>query len=93
MEVRFGNLSVNQFMEKTGAKLSAKDKQFLEKHRTDIADFKEDDKYHIFAMPFSIVSGHKIAQELFDMMKKYDDKKVFDEEFNFTGRPSPEVDA
>jgi hypothetical protein len=77
MNIRFGNLSAIQFEEKAEAELSMKDKKWIESHRTDKASFKEDDKLHIFNLPFGIVAGCDIGAELVERLKAYPFKHSF----------------
>lgn len=77
LEVRFGNLSVEQFAKKTEVEFSEEDKKWLEENRTDSANYEGHDKFHIFDMPLGIYSGFDVYEELVKRLRKYDFKKQF----------------
>lgn len=77
IEVRFGNLTVAQFEEKTEVKLSKKDIKWLEERRIDKAEFKDDNKFHIFDKPFTIVAGHDVFDELVTRLRQYNFEAPF----------------
>lgn len=64
MNVRFGNLSIPQFEERTEVKLSEEDRFWMINHRTDSANSDDPDKFHIFDLPFGIIAGEKCGAEL-----------------------------
>lgn len=82
MEIRFGNLSIEKFSERTGWDFSEEDIKWLKEHRTDIASFTDKDKFHIFDAPFCIVVGEDILEKLKEMLIKYNSatetKRQFD---------------
>lgn len=71
MEIRFGNLSVEEFEAKVGAEFSERDKAWMEKRRIDKADFQDDDLFHIFNLPLGIVAGANVGPLLVEKLKKY----------------------
>lgn len=75
MNIQFGNLTTKEFEEKVGWKFEEKDRSFLEKHRTETADFSESDRFHIFDAPFSLTIGEDIAKQIIDILKKYNADK------------------
>lgn len=77
MNVRFGNLSVLAFEEKTEVHFSDEDFIWLNQHRADTADFKENDKFHIFELPLGIVAGEKCGPELVKRLSGYPFKRHF----------------
>lgn len=73
MNVRFGNLSVAEFERRLGADFINEDRQYLEEHRVDLADFKDSAKFHIFELPFVIECGPESVQEVLAIVKKHGD--------------------
>lgn len=71
MNVRFGNLSVSQFEEKTQVKLSPEDKRWMEEHRQDSANEENPNKFHIFDLPFGITAGENVGAELVRRLRAY----------------------
>ena len=57
MSIFLGNLDINRLEKLTGWKFNKEDKEWLEKHRTDTADFKDLTKFHIFDIPTHIIIG------------------------------------
>lgn len=72
MNVRFGNLSTLAFEDRLQIDLKPEDRLWIEEHRTDEADFTEDDKLHIFSLPLGIVAGHDIGPELVNRLRQYE---------------------
>lgn len=70
VNVRFGNMSVTEFEEHVGVRFSEDDRDFLEKHRSDIAR-PDRSQYHIFKEPLAIVVGEDICRQLVDILTKY----------------------
>lgn len=64
MNVRFGNLTISQFEKRTEVTFSEEDRVWLEEHRQDSANYDDPDKFHIFDMPFGIMTGRKCSDEL-----------------------------
>lgn len=77
MQVRFGNLSVEQFQSRTEVKFSDEDMNWLKERRIDSANYDGDDKFHIFDMPFNIIAGFDVYDELVERLQKYDFQKSF----------------
>lgn len=77
MEVRFGNLSVSRLEERIGVTFSDEDRKYLEDHRTDTAAFTEEDKLHIFDLPFQVMCGEDIGDEVVNMLTRYNDATPF----------------
>lgn len=71
MNVRFGNLSVKQFEERTGVTLTDEDRSWFEEHRQDNATVTAPDKLHIFDMPFGIKCGDAIVHEAIKRLQAY----------------------
>jgi len=78
MNIRFGNLTIFQFEDRIGHKLDEEDKNWLKEHRQDNAQHIEKDRFHIFDIPFSIVVGSEISDELVKILIKYNDLKPFE---------------
>lgn len=75
MNARFGNLTISGFETKTEVQFSEEDRKWMEEHRIDKADFKDDDKFHIFELPLGIMAGSNIGEELINRLKKYSEYK------------------
>lgn len=80
MNIRLGNLTMFQFEDRIGIKLNDEDKNWLQAHKQDNAQRIGKDEFHIFDMPFSIIVGSKIKNELVEILTKYNDIHTFDEE-------------
>lgn len=70
--VMLGNLTITQLEDRTGWTFEKDDRQWLEEHRTSLADFDDDDKFHIFDIPQQIVVGSKIKDEFIKLIMKYE---------------------
>lgn len=70
---RFGNLTLEQFEERLNVRFKTKDREFLEKHRTNTAN-PEKGKYHIFDKPLSIVAEKSVVDDLMKVFTEYDDE-------------------
>jgi hypothetical protein len=69
----FGNLTIKAFSERTKVVFSDEDRKYLDEHREVNASVIPKNKFHIFDIPFCIVCGSfEFAQELYDVIKKYD---------------------
>lgn len=77
MIVRFGNLSVLGFEDKTRVEMSKEDRLWITNHIVDKADFRDDNGLHIFDLPLGIVAGANIGEELVERLQKYPFKKHF----------------
>jgi hypothetical protein len=77
MTVRFGNLSTLMFENKVQVDLTPEDMQWIEAHRVDKADFKDDNGLHIFDLPLGIVAGANIGEELLGRLKAYNFKRLY----------------
>lgn len=71
MNVRFGNLTANQFNQKFDIELSKEDLEYIEKHRQDNAQSISKDRLHIFDTPLGIVAGSDIVEDLMERLRKY----------------------
>ena len=70
-----GNLTVEKFEKDAGWVFSEEDKKWLEEHRTNEADFKDSDKFHIFDIPYAIVVGSEIVGDFMKIIHKYNNEK------------------
>lgn len=77
MQLRFGNLSALTFEDRVRVDFEPEDMFWIENHRLDKADFKDDNALHIFELPLGIVAGANIGEELVERFKKYSFKKHF----------------
>lgn len=80
MNIKLGNLTIFQFEERIGHKLSEEDRDWLKEHKQENAQHIKKNKLHIFDIPFCIIVGSEISNDLVEMLKKYDDIKQFKEE-------------
>lgn len=85
MHVRFGNLTIEEFEKRTEVKFSDEDRKWLEEHRIDNAQGKENNRFHIFDMPLGIIAGFDIGDELVKRLKQYEFKKSFSVETKEAG--------
>ena len=67
-----GNLTVRQLEDKLSCSFSDEDYEFLSKHRTDDANFKANNKFHIYEVPFTIIMGYRIKNEMLKLLNRYD---------------------
>ena len=73
MSIALGNLSINEFIRRTGYNISKDDIFLLNSHRQDNATVAPNsDKFHIFDMPFSIVVGENFKTQLINILTKYE---------------------
>lgn len=72
----FGNLSIKQLEDRTGWKLSENDFNYLKEHKQDNAQHIEKDKLHIFDLPFVVLCGEDIVDEVVKILKSYEDKQT-----------------
>lgn len=80
--MKLGNLSIDEFIRRTGYDISDEDRKILELHRQDVAAIEPlSDKFHIFDLPFSIEVAKPFGIELINMLQKYDDVCVSKEPF------------
>jgi len=64
MNIRFGNMTVDQFAAAVGAKFTPVQSATLESYRSDRAEFTDPDKFHIFDDPAITISiGSKALAE------------------------------
>ncbi len=84
MNVRFGNLTVNEFQARVEVKLNEDDWEWMSEHRQNNANVTDDNKFHIFDMPFGIVAGADCGPELIKILGKtgYNFKRNFTVEVN-----------
>lgn len=74
--INLGNLSIDEFIKRTGYDLSNEDRKLLESHRQDNASINPNsDKFHIFDIPFSITVGEKFSTKLINILQKYENIK------------------
>lgn len=74
MGFSLGNLSINEFIRRTGYNINEKDKLILEQHRQDNATIDPySDKFHIFDIPFSIIVASSFKNELINILTKYEE--------------------
>lgn len=74
--INLGNLSIDEFIKRTGYNLSDEDRKLLESHRQDNASVvSNSDKFHIFDIPFSITVGEKFSTKLINILQKYENIK------------------
>lgn len=74
--INLGNLSIDEFIKRTGYNLSDEDRKLLESHRQDDASVvSNSDKFHIFDIPFSITVGEKFSTKLINILQKYENIK------------------
>lgn len=79
MNIRLGNLTTFQLEERIGHILEEQDRYWINDHIQQNAQHIEKDKLHIFDIPFSIIVGSEISDELVKILKKYNNKKPFKE--------------
>lgn len=74
MSISLGNLSIDEFLKRTGYNMSHEDIKILNDHRQDNTniDFNSD-KFHIFDIPFSINVAEPFYDELIKILTKYND--------------------
>ena len=71
--INLGNISIDEFIKRTGYNLSDDDRKLLELHRQDNASIiSNSDKFHIFDIPFSITVGEKFSTKLINILQKYE---------------------
>lgn len=76
MSIYLGNLTIEQFKERTGYLLTEKDSFWLNDHLQQIADIKYgSEKFHIFDLPFSIHCDETIINDLMSILRKYENQK------------------
>lgn len=71
--VCLGNVSIDEFIRRTGYNISKADRKILEAHRQDNATIEFDsDKFHVFDIPFSIVVSESFNAKLVEILVKYE---------------------
>lgn len=83
--MRFGNLTISQLEERIGYTLEEQDRCWINEHIQQSAQNIQKDKLHIFDMPFSIIVGSEIQDELVKILVKYNNKKPFKEALQILG--------
>ena len=63
MSFRLGNLSVKEFAERVGTEFAESDVALLESHRSQIADFTDQTRFHIFDAPAISIDIGAVAME------------------------------
>lgn len=81
MKVRFGNLTVKAFIEKTDADFTDDEIEKLESMRSDRAQDTPSGKFHIFADPsIGFVVSKEISKEVVGILKAANTRKVFNKQ-------------
>lgn len=71
--IYLGNLSIYEFLKRTGYNMSDEDRHILETHRQDRVDIDPNsDKFHIYDIPFCINVSESYKDELLRILRKYD---------------------
>ena len=71
-EIYLGNLTVADLENRAGIQLLSSDRQWFEDHRQDNSTVRSDsESFHIFDIPFMIVSSPLIYNEIIRRIKKY----------------------
>ena len=84
MFIRLGNLTVAQFMERVGAAATPEEVEWLERWRTDEANFTAPGKFHIFDDPaISIVIGAACLNRTLATWKRIDARQKLNQEVRF----------
>lgn len=74
MDIALGNVSISEFIKRTGYNISDEDRKILEQHRQDNATVDPfSDKFHIFDMPFSIYVTDSFKDKLIEILTKYEE--------------------
>lgn len=71
MSIYLGNLTIEEFEERTGWTFSKEDKDTFNRLKSDRADI-DLDSLHIFDAPFAIHIGTNIYDEIFSILMKYE---------------------
>lgn len=66
MNVKFGNLTVEQFEQRVGTQFTDEERMTLESYRTDQANFESSTRFHIFDDPAITID---IGVQAFDVVK------------------------
>lgn len=74
--INLGNVSIDKLQERTGWNFSKEDYDFLIEHRQDNAQEIAKNKFHIFDIPFMILCGEEIKDEVKEILMKYNDKQL-----------------
>ena len=77
-----GNVSIEDLQKRTGWNFSKKDYDFLVKYRQDNAQNIEKDKFHIFDIPFMVLCGEDIKDDVMELLSKYNDKQTSKEQIS-----------
>lgn len=74
MGIALGNVSISEFIKRTGYNISDEDRKILEIHRQDNTTIDPfSDKFHIFDLPFAIYVAEKFSSELIKILRKYNE--------------------
>lgn len=74
MGFRLGNVSIKEFLDRTGYNMTKEDIAILETHRQDNATIDPNsDKFHIFDVPFHICVAGPFKTELINILMKYEE--------------------
>lgn len=72
MNIMLGNLSREDIEKRCGVTFSEEVQKFLDETREQKAEVKDDNKWHCFDMPFTIVCGNKeFANKVLEMLSPY----------------------
>lgn len=70
-----GNLTVQDFLKRTGYKMSQHDIDWLEAHRQNNADVRYNSEgFHIFDLPFCVYIPEHLFDDVYKILKKYEDE-------------------
>lgn len=84
MNLRLGNLTVAQFMERVEGAATPDEIEWLERWRTDDANFSDPDAFHVFDDPaISIVIGAGCMNRTGDVWKRINSRRAFNREVGF----------
>lgn len=84
MYLRMGNLTVRQFADRVNADFSDNEVEFLEDLRTDVAQFEDSNRFHIFDDPaISVVVGREAMPAVIDTFTTANSRRAFTREVSF----------
>ena len=83
--MKLGNLSIDEFIRRTGYDISDEDKKILELHRQDGAYIEPlSNNFHIFDVPFSIDVAKPFSTKLLTILQKYENIATSKEAFTIS---------
>ena len=78
--IYLGNLTINQFIQRTGYNLSDADRRWFEAHRSNNATIRSDGSvFHIFDLPFSIHVSKNLIDQLMSKLMVYENVRPSNE--------------